>query len=162
MTQWESGDFVDDSATPIPDESVPEQLDRVALHHGTGNNFFPGIEAGENLKDRNMYAHPFRLDPTNVGKVFPGCLTEIMALPWQSDFYACEGDWWPTQRPDEVMTRADRIPGSMAEWKEPVSGFKSMVDNVLRLGFVVPQQIGDQTVVVETERDPQFPRRPVV
>lgn len=160
VTQWESGDFVDDTATPIDDESVPEQLDRIALQHSTGNNFFPGIEAGENMKEPDMYARPFRLDPTNIAKVYPGCLTEIMALPWQSDFHACEGDWWPTQRPDEVMTRADRIPGSMAEWKAPVSGFKSMVDNALRLGFVVPQQIGDQTVLVEAERDPQFPRPP--
>ena len=35
-----------------------------------------------------------------------------------------------------------------------------MVDNTFRLGFVVPQQVGDQTVLVEAERDPQFPRPP--
>ena len=85
VTQWETGDFVDDLATPVPAESIPDQLDRIALHHCTGNNFFPGIEAGQNISDPNMYGRPFRLDPTNVGKVFPGCLTEIMALPWQAD-----------------------------------------------------------------------------
>ena len=166
VTQWETGDFVNDLATPVPAESIPDQLDRIALHHCTGNNFFPGIEAGENLRDPNMYGRPFRLDPTNVGKVFPGCLTEIMALPWQADFFLCRGggelsfNWWPTQRPDKVMTRPDRIPGSDEDWAQPIGDFKGMVDNALRLGFIVPRQVDGDTVVVETERDPQFPRRP--
>ena len=29
---------------------------------------------------------PFRLDQANLEKVYPGCLTEIMAVPWQADF----------------------------------------------------------------------------
>jgi len=163
VLQWEAGDFIDDTGTPAPAETVPQQLDRVALQRCTGNNFFPGIEAGHNLKDRDIYARPFRLDRTNSGKVYPGCLSEIMALPWQADFLACEGMWWPTQRPRTVMTRANSIPGSAANWRLPIRGgdFEAMVDNTMRLGFILPTQSGDQTVFVESERDPGFPRPPV-
>jgi L-lysine epsilon oxidase C-terminal domain len=161
VLQWEAGDFIDDTGTPAPAETVPQQLDRVALQRCTGNNFFPGIEAGHNLKDRDIYARPFRLDRTNSGKVYPGCLSEIMAVPWQADFLACEGMWWPTQRPRTVMTRANSIPGSAANWRQPIPDFKGMVDNTMRLGFILPTQSGDQTVVVESERDPEFPRQAV-
>jgi len=159
VDQWVAGDFRSDLDTPVPREPVPQQLDRAALERCSGNNFFPGIEAGQNLKDRDIYARPFRLDPSNVGKVYPGCLTEIMALPWQADFYACDGGiWWPTQRPDLVMTDANDVPGSETEWETPIDGFEAMVEHVLRLGFVVAQQVDGETVFVEVDRDPQFPR----
>jgi hypothetical protein len=162
VLQWETGDFVADHGTPAGADNLPQQLDRAALHHCTGNNFFPGIEAGHNLKDGDMYARPFRLDRTDPGKVYPGCLTEIMAVPWQADFYECEGGWWPTQRPDDVMTRANSIPGSSANWREPIASHKGMVDNVMRLGFVVTADSGGRTVQIESERDPGFDRPGVV
>jgi hypothetical protein len=159
LDKWAAGQFVSDLDAAVAGEPVPQQLDRAALERCSGNNFFPGIEGGQNLKDKDIYARPFRLDPTNVGKVYPGCLTEIMALPWQADFYACDGGvWWPTQRPDLVMTDGGNVPGSVAEWEKPIVGFQQMVDHVLRLGFIVPQQVGDETVFVEVDRDPQFPR----
>jgi hypothetical protein len=158
LDQWVAGDFDDGAAATS--ETVAEQLDRAALERCTGNNFFPGIEAGQNLKDPDIYADPFRLDRTNTGKVYPGCLTEIMALPWQADFLACQGDWWPSQRPDRVMTDAQDVPGSVADWESPVADFAEMVDQVQRLGFVVAQPAGDEPVFVEVDRDPQFPRRP--
>lgn len=159
LEQWEAGNFVDDLTGGAPDTPLPEQLDRAALDGCSGNNFFPGIEAGQNLKDKDIYARPFRLDPTNAGKVYPGCLTEIMAVPWQADFYACDGGvWWPTQRPDLVMVDADAVPGSAREWENPIRGFAEMVEHVLRLGFIVPQQVDGQTVLVEVDRDPEFPR----
>lgn len=161
LDQWVAGDFLSDLGTEVPSEPLPRQLDRAALERASGNNFFPGIEGGQNLKDRDIYAEPFRLDPTNTGKVYPGCLTEVMALPWQADFYACDGgDWWPTQRPDLVMTDPNAVPTSAEEWENPVNGFRSMVDNVMRLGFVVPRPAGSGTAFVEVERDPAFPRRP--
>jgi hypothetical protein len=161
LDQWVAGQFVNDLGTAVPDEQVPQQLDRAALERCSGSNFFPGIEAGQNLKDKDIYARPFRLDPTNAGKVYPGCLTEIMALPWQADFRDCDGGvWWPSQRPDLVMTDASDIPGSESEWEAPISLYEEMVDHVLRLGFVVAQQVGGETVFVEVDRDPQFPRVP--
>jgi hypothetical protein len=160
LDQWVAGDFVSDIGAPAPAESLPRQLDRAALGRCSGNNFFPGIEGGLNLRDPDIYSRPFRLDRTNTGKVYPGCLTEIMAVPWQADFRACEGDWWPSQRPDRVMTDATDVPGSVADWEDPIGPFAEMVDDVLRLGFIVPQQVGGQTVFVEVDRDPLFPRQP--
>ena len=162
LTKWEAGNFVNDLANADPPAPLPEQLDRAALDGCSGNNFFPGIEAGQNLKDKNIYARPFRLDLTNTAKVYPGCLTEIMAVPWQADFLACDGGvWWPTQRPDMVMADPNSIPGSTREWEEPITSFAEMVQHVLRLGFIVPQQVDGQTVLVEVDRDPQFPRHSV-
>jgi L-Lysine epsilon oxidase N-terminal/L-lysine epsilon oxidase C-terminal domain len=160
LAQWVDGDFDSDLGTPSSFvEPLPQQLDRAALEHCSGNNFFPGIEGGQNLKDRDIYAHPFRLDRTNAAKVYPGCLTEIMALPWQADFFACDGGvWWPTQRPDRVVTDPQVVPGSKQDWEKPIDDYQPMVDHVLRLGFVVPKQVDDDVVFVEVERDPQFPR----
>ena len=92
--------------------------------------------------------------------MYPGCLTEIMALPWQADFLACQGDWWPSQRPDRVMTDAQDVPGSVADWESPVSDFAEMVDQVQRLGFIVAHPAEDEPVFVEVDRDPQFLRQP--
>ena len=159
LVQWVDGDFVSDPDIEPAPEPLPAQLDRASLDHCSGANFFPGIEGGQNLRDPNLYGQPFRLDPTNAGKVYPGCLTEIMALPWQADFYACDGGvWWPSQRPDQVMTDKTDVPGSAADWNTPIGGFQEMVDHVLRLGFVVPQQTAAGTVFVEVDRDPTFPR----
>lgn len=161
LEQWVAGDFVSDLNSTQPILPIPEQLDRAALDACSGNNFFPGIEGGQNLKDMDMYARPFRLDIANTARIFPGCLTEIMAVPWQADFRACDGGvWWPAQRPDMVMTDASDIPGSAAEWENPIGPFSEMVDRVLQLGFIVPQQVAGQRVFVEVERDPTFPRQP--
>jgi hypothetical protein len=160
LDQWVSGDFVSDLGAPPAALTVPDELDRAALEHSSGNNFFPGIEAGQNLKDPDMYRQPFRLDTTNTSLVFPGCLTEVMALPWQADFRDCDGGvWWPAQRPDLVMTDATDIPGSEAEWENPIQLYREMVDHVQRLGFVVARTDEGQTVFVEAERDPTFPRQ---
>lgn len=161
LDQWVAGDFLSDLNSPQPSLPIPEQLDRAALDACTGSNFNPGIEAGQNLQDKEMYALPFRLDIADTARVYPGCLTEIMALPWQADFRACDGgEWWPSQRPDLVMTDASDIPGSEAEWENPIGPYSEMVDHVLRLGFIVPQQVDGQQVLVEVDRDPTFPRQP--
>ena len=160
LDQWVAGDFISDLDSPPPTPPLPEQLDRAALERGSGNNFFPGIEAGQNLKHPAIYGGPYRLDTANTALVFPGCLTEIMALPWQADFRDCDGGvWWPAQRPDLVMTDPTDIPGSDAEWENPIQQYREMVDSVQRLGFVVPRTVGGQTVYVEAERDPTFPRQ---
>lgn len=163
VDQWVAGTFVSDlgvAQAPVP---VPDQLDRAALEACVGNNFFPGIEASINLRDKDIYARPFRLDHTNVGKVFPGCLTEIMAVPWQADFMDCSGGvWWPSQRPDIAMTAAENIPASQAAWADPIGDHQSMVDEFQQLGFVVPANRNGQTVYVEAERDPQLPRGPAI
>jgi L-Lysine epsilon oxidase N-terminal/L-lysine epsilon oxidase C-terminal domain len=165
LAKWEAGNFLGDLNDQDPPVSLPDQIDRAALDACVGNNFFPGIEASINLRDKDIYARPFRLDHTNVGKVYPGCLTEIMAVPWQADFRDCEGGvWWPSQRPDFAMTDPANIPASQAPWEAPIpeGDHQGMVDHVQQLGFVVPQQVNGQTVFVEQDRDPAFPRAAVV
>jgi hypothetical protein len=164
VDQWAAGTFISVGSTPAA-LSVPEQLDRAALSHGSGNNFYPGIEGGQNLKHPSMYGEPFRLDVANTALVYPGCLTEIMAVPWQADFYACHRGagahpWWPSQRPDQVMTDPGNIPGSKEDWEKPITNYAGMIDNVLRLGFVVAHGSNEPQVFVETERDLGFPRQP--
>jgi hypothetical protein len=163
LNQWVAGNFISDLNGAEPKISLPEQIDRAALDACVGNNFFPGIEASLNLRDKDIYARPFRLDHTNLGKVYPGCLTEIMALPWQADFFACGGGvWWPSQRPDIAMTDANRIPVSKAGWADPVGGFEEMVEHVHKLGFIVPVKAGKEAVFVERERNEDFPREVLV
>jgi len=45
---------------------------------------------------------------------------------------------------------------------DPIGDHQDMVDQVQRLGFIVPVKQGQQTVHVEQDRDPQFPRPPLV
>ena len=122
-----------------------------------------GFLLGDGLFETTRVAHarPFRLDHTNLGKVYPGCLTEIMAVPWQADFRDCEGGvWWPSQRPDIAMTDPAKIPGSQASWENPIpeGDHQGMVDHVQQLGFIVPQEVAGEAVFVEQDRDPNFPR----
>jgi hypothetical protein len=58
------------------------------------------------------------------------------------------------------MTDVINIPGSQAAWENPIpeGDHQGMVDNVQRLGFIVATQNAGQTVLVEAERDPTFPR----
>jgi hypothetical protein len=165
LDKWVAGNFASDLNGTDPIVPIPDQLDRAALDACVGNNFYPGIEASVNLRDKDIYARPFRLDQTNLGKVYPGCLTEIMAVPWQADFRDCDGGtWWPSQRPDIAMTKPDLIPASQAQWEEPIpeGDHQGMVDHVLQLGFVVPAQAGGQRVFIEAERDPHFQREALV
>jgi L-Lysine epsilon oxidase N-terminal/L-lysine epsilon oxidase C-terminal domain len=165
LDNWEAGNFLSDLDDPDPEVPLPEQIDRAALDPCVGNNFYPGIEASINLRDKDIYARPFRLDHTNLGKVYPGCLTEIMAVPWQADFRDCDGGgWWPSQRPDIAMTRPADIPTSQAAWEAPIpeGDHQGMVDHVQQLGFIVPQQVNGRTVFVEQDRDPAFPREVLV
>ena len=161
LEKWVSGTFLSDLNGANPAVPIPDQLDRAALDACVGNNFYPGIEASINLRDKDIYARPFRLDHTNLGKVYPGCLTEIMAVPWQADFRDCDGGtWWPSQRPDIAMTDANNIPASRTNWEDPIpeGDHQGMVDHVQQLGFIVPQQLGAQTVFTEQDRNPNFPR----
>jgi hypothetical protein len=156
LQQWVAGTFVNDWATPLPPPSLnPDGLDRAALEACVGGGFFPGIEAGELLTQANIYVGPFRLDPAARTA---GGVTERMAVPWQADFWQCQGDWWPAQRPDNVMLRPDD-PAPNAVWASGINSELGMVRDFFRLGVVVPQQntAGDE-VFVESERDPHFPR----
>jgi hypothetical protein len=102
---WADGDF--DKGDEIPENTplpideptkLPEYLTRAALEHATGGTMYPGIETAWIVKipgsyDTNLvgnYARPpFRF---NAG-IEPGRLTELLSLPWQSDFSQCNTHW---------------------------------------------------------------------
>jgi hypothetical protein len=160
VTDWIAGSFISDLNVPDPVLSDPGALDRATLESCVGAGFFPGIEATSNITDKDMYVEPGRLNPAATAKVFPGCVTQYMAVPWQADFNDCDsGVWWPSQRPDIAMLDSTQIPGSLAEWANPIADHQGMVDNVQRLGFVVSVKVGSENVFVEAERDSSFQRQ---
>jgi L-Lysine epsilon oxidase N-terminal/L-lysine epsilon oxidase C-terminal domain len=143
--QYRTGKFVN---VPVPPRSVPEDLDRAALEACVGLNFFPGIEASQTLRDPSIYSELGRFNQSSP-LVFPGFLTEVMALPWQADFLKCQGQWWPSQRPDYVMTNPANIPGSKTTWAQGIATHEDLVAKFGTLAFVVPVTVGGQTVFVK-------------
>jgi hypothetical protein len=112
LSEWAAGNFIEDwkgiPAEPPRFEDIelqgqPESLNRAALEACVGGAFFPGIEMTFIARDPKMYAEPFRLAPT----IKAGDVTKWMALPWQADFYECRVNWWPAQRPDDVVTEEE-------------------------------------------------------
>lgn len=151
LEQYRTGYFIN---VPVPGGSVPEDLDRAVLGACVGLSFFPGIEASQTLRDATIYSEFGRFNPASP-KVFPGFLTEVMAVPWQADFLKCRldggGEWWPSQRPDFVMTDPANIPGSKKDWaqQQGIATHEDMVNKFGTLPFVVPATAGGQTVFVK-------------
>lgn len=152
--QYKIGDFNSDLAGPLPATTIPEDLDRAALEACVGLNFFPGIEGSLNLRHTDIYAELCRIKHDAGPEVFPGFLTEIMAVPWQADFLKCQENpqthlgWWPAQRPDIVMQSAATIPGSQTRWAKNINTHLDMVQNFATPPFVVPQNVSGATVFV--------------
>lgn len=155
MQKWHEGNFTNDWNGPPqpPSEITPEGLDLAALQQCVGAAFWPGIEVGGQfdrpILNTDNYAEPMRLDH---GAVSPGDITQFLAVPWQGDFYLCNGKrmngttWWPVPRPNFVF-RGD------SSQKQPwlgdrVTSIREMVDNWHELGFVVREGDG----FVERER----------
>lgn len=153
FTQFRDGHF-DNTAVPV--RTMPEDLDRAVLEACVGLNFFPGIEASQTLRDASIYSELGRFNHASP-KVFPGFLTEVMAVPWQADFLKCRQDgggaWWPSQRPDFVMTDPSNIPGSRKDWAQfqAIVTHEDMVNKFGGLPFVVPKTAGGQTVFVKED-----------
>lgn len=117
--QWAEGNFV---ARPIPPSppfdqlSLPEQLaalTKAPLEECLGGPFHPGIELTWTLRNKLMWARPFRLNtlpegestPLDFGPLLPpqkalsangplaangpGSLTRWMGVPWQTDEASC-------------------------------------------------------------------------
>jgi hypothetical protein len=152
LAAWEQGDFINDFDGTIPGAGVlsPENLTRTALDATAGQGFFPGIEAAILVMNPSLYSAPFRI----ASHVRPGTLTALMALPWQADFLKCEGNWWPSQRPDSAAQEAD--PNAILAWIRPIEedGHRDLVTHVGKLGVVVLRQTNGRDVFVEVDRDP--------
>jgi L-Lysine epsilon oxidase N-terminal/L-lysine epsilon oxidase C-terminal domain len=146
LNDWTIGNF-DDTPATLGASLSAEGLTRASLEGTAGQGFFPGIEAGIIVLDKELYTNPFDYR-INHATVEAGDLTALMAQPWQADFLKCAWEWWPTQRPD-LAPQAD---GTNEEWIRGVTTHKLLVERHGRLGFIVQQ--GASEVFLEVERDP--------
>ena len=158
MEKWASGEFEADWAghppkpSALDDVSIQDQpaaLDRAALESCAGGGFYPGIEAGQLMRELSTYDQnqPLRISL----HLAAGALTAGMAVPWQADFRACDeedgSDWWPGQRPVEVFRGQRQV-----DWVPSGWGFSELAEKWSRLGFVVKEEGTDR--YVEDERSP--------
>jgi hypothetical protein len=183
MKLWAEGKFAADwigVPQPVPFEKLPvaeqpEALSRAALEPCVGAPFYPGIEITYIATAPDTWSGPCRVKQS----FRPGDITSHMALPWQSDFSECATNWWPTARPDDVVsqesfeallrehTAADegmlgRVLASRVPWARGIPDSSPGRDNAMvkawsHFGFVVPKEAGPgQIAYVETERSPYF------
>lgn len=158
LRKWAVGEFIPDwQGIPTPATTVSaEGLDRASLTAACGGSFYPGIEAGWILRDKRIYAEPFRFrhapaeaDPNGVTQ---GDLTKRSALPWQADFKKCGDSWWPAQRPNQV--RASEVAAVAEEWDRGIAEHVDLVKRWSLLGIVIPTKNLASTVKFhESERE---------
>lgn len=156
MQKWAAGTYNNDwnnawGQSPPPDAAItPDGLDKAALENCVGGALFPGIEAGQFLRNAAKFVPvvlingvpSFRIDHNVVS---PGEVTQSMAVPWQSDFYACAKYWWPVPRPNQVKVANV----GTQEWTRSVNDKSEFVSGKWnKVGFVT-RQGGD---LVETDR----------
>ncbi|NUT97137.1 MAG: hypothetical protein HOY78_34455 [Saccharothrix sp.] len=150
----------------------PAEIDRAALEPCIGAAYFPGIETGALPGSWDSPQWPGEkvvpiIDPANFRKpenpsgltdflrikdtVKPGGITMGMGVPWQVDFGACGGNWWPVPRPEQVRTAAE--PDVYKYWARDHSGDKMLYywgtagivvkdgDSYLEKGHVTPPDV---------------------
>jgi hypothetical protein len=189
---WAAGNFTPPpkDAPPVPHSALPpppyppppitpDGLDRAALENCQGGGFYPGIEAGWQIRNPNLFLEPFRIDLNAQSQylgesqtIGPGHFSRQNALPWQADFNDCrhEGDygWWPAQRPDDALPTYDaparldwaRADGGRYPNAQTRTSHADMVANWWKYGFVLytPDPAGQGTPqFVESERNYPLP-----
>jgi hypothetical protein len=165
LERWSQGDFISDWNENVPDgafeekrleelpiEEQPYAIERAGLELSIGAPLYPGIEVTHYFYKKDFYSgKAFRINPD----LKPGNVTEQMAIPWQSDFYACADHWWPTARPDNVISEVSSITEDAPRepWSRGLSEGSDMVDKWDKLGFIKPLEINKVTYFVEKERN---------
>ncbi|KAF9483975.1 hypothetical protein BDN70DRAFT_954169 [Pholiota conissans] len=89
----------------VPLQDRPGQLTKASLEATIGAPLYPGIELSWNAEVSETYnlESPFTINED----VKQGDLTKYLSLPWQSDFYMCRSYWWPSARPDAIVSEVD-------------------------------------------------------
>lgn len=154
LKQWSAGTFAADwpGSPPAPATTVTAAgLDRAAGDAACGGAFFPGMEGSWILRDPRVYMTPFNFRFTHLAAEGPTGLTpgdagKRMALPWQADFHDCASNWWPAQRPNQVLVGAAKL-----DWLRGVTSHVHLVDVWAQLGIVQPDPT-DTTRFIEAER----------
>ncbi len=130
----------------LPIEEQPSALDKAGLDLAVGAPLYPGIEATHYFYKKEYYGgRPFRINPAFKA----GSITQQMAVPWQSDFYACADVWWPSARPDSVFAEDG---SSRKEWSGEVNKH-DIVDKWSKLGFIKPIKKDNMAFFLEKERN---------
>jgi hypothetical protein len=184
LVKWSKGDF---TKIPVPEykrfddipvDKQPAALTEAALEATIGAPLYPGIEMSWNAEISDTYQlnKPF----TIKADVQPGDLTKYLSLPWQSDFYMCRSYWWPSVRPDSIVTEetynivsqsvikaniaqrlTDRVPWERGLHQnytdqfrdQPLFANTDMAKNWHQLGFIVQRpSYGPEPIFVETQR----------
>jgi len=192
LTVWSEGNFVTGSAyvppktlEEIPVDEQPFALTKAALQWSVGAPLYPGIEVFWHAE----YSNKYKLDEPTYrfsDEVTPGDLGKGLSLPWQNDFFMCNTHWWPSVRPDNIVTEQtfeatsqhfqhDHLKIALNltrrnRWDEGLNrddddervGSAEMVRKWTKLGFVAhqPLEAGGHPIFVEKERHPDFPRTP--
>jgi len=129
--KWVNGQFVTGKPLPKPTpvdqlavDQQPKALDLAALELTVGGGFHPGIELTYYMAYPEYFCEPFRFTDEIVykgemlAKVTPGSIAGFMSIPWHGDFWSCNVDFWPPQRPDIVVQDIGGVP-------TPVNWFRS-------------------------------------
>lgn len=164
LERWSRGEFISDwnenvlidkfeekNLEELPIEEQPFALDRAGLELSIGAPLYPGIEVTHYFYKKDFYSgKAFRINPS----LKPGSITEQMAIPWQSDFYACADHWWPTARPDDVIPEDSLIAedAPREKWARGVNP-SDMVDKWNKLGFIKPVKKDNMFFFLEKERN---------
>jgi hypothetical protein len=162
LSRWVAGTFSSDwVGVPVVANVSPDGLTEAALRGTAGQGFFPGIEGGRILTDPTIYrtSFDFRIDPAVLS---PGDVTALMAQPWQADFFKCDDNWWPSQRPDvtpqsvgsfKMWARIGTRDGNSSAPPAQRISHQELVDHVMQFGVVTPRVVGGVEVCVEEGRD---------
>ncbi|MFC5750957.1 LodA/GoxA family CTQ-dependent oxidase [Actinomadura rugatobispora] len=155
MQRWREGNYDSDwnGHPPDPGNTItPAGLDRAALDACVGAAFFPGIEGGQFLIDKNTQGVPKNWKKPYerlrfADTVMAGDVTAQMAIPWQADFNACGQGWWPVPRPNSVFPKGQT---TRATWTRGLQGPEDMVKRWNQLGVVVRDSTGNYVEVART------------
>lgn len=174
LNHWVEGQFESDLDVPGLQLNAAEELDRAGLTRCMGSGLFPGIEMGVLATNPGLYSElgrftraPFN-DFNGTNTLEAGSVTQRMAVPWQADFMECAIEWWPVQRPDTALFRADGSPtpanfrwdrGLVVPQPDDFGSPQSHLNMVLhfaKLGVVDRITVGGQEVMAETGRSPEL------
>jgi hypothetical protein len=184
---WAEGNFRKPAnpPEPFPDDfedihirGQPAALNRASLEATIGAPLYPGIEMSWNAELSETYN--LKLPFCIREDVQPGDLTKYLSLPWQSDFYMCRSYWWPSARPDTIVTEKSYLNATKSVAKEdvakslnnrvpwergihqnytdvygdqPLFANTDMAQRWHKLGFIVQRpSFGPEPIFVETQR----------
>ena len=109
------------------------------MMHISAGSFYPGIEAGRDIHNYRKWTADWGALGTHVDLRWTGAvgeMTQNLAVPWQSDFVACTGEYWPASRPIEVTQDGSTFYDWMAEAGGAAISQTEFVNKWAKMGFI--------------------------